>query len=152
MPRLHLIAAALLCGMTLSACQETLDQFGALDEELRQSGADYDSGPEKFTLKRVERLELGRLESGYMLTVFGVAPTIGYWLPELRIRNGGALATDSFYEFDLVAAAPNETPKGEIRPLKARLIRADYEISPEMLRSARGVRIYADEGSVDGRF
>ncbi|MGB0506613.1 MAG: hypothetical protein ACPGGK_10500 [Pikeienuella sp.] len=152
MPRLHLIAATLLSGLILSACQESIDQITGLDEELKQTAVKNQAGPEKFALKTVERLELGRLERGYMLTVVGAAPTVGYWAPELRMRNGGALATDSYYEFDLVAARPYETAVAESAPLNARLIRADFEITPEMLRAARGVRIYTTDGSVDGRF
>lgn len=151
MPRLYLATATLLCAVALSACQESLDQFTGLDEELKQTAIDNTSGPQKILLNQVEKLELGRLERGYMLTVIGAAATTGFWAPELRLRNGGALATDSFYEFDFIAAKPNVKPKG-VAPLNARLIRADYEITPEMLRAARGVRIYTADGSVDGRF
>ncbi len=107
---------------------------------------------EKTPVVRIESLELGRLFRGYMLISTGIAPGTGYYLPELRIRYGGELGPDGFYEFDFVAAAPDDPSQGANAPVTARLLRGDYELSPLMLRSARGVRVWSSRDSVEGRF
>jgi hypothetical protein len=87
-----------------------------------------------------------------MLIATGVAPSTGYYLPELRIRYGGELGPDGFYEFDFVAAAPDDSTSGANAPVTARMLRGDFELSPEMLRTARGVRVWSSRDSVEGRF
>ncbi len=139
----------MLVAFGLSACSTIEDLTGSDDPEPTATQA-----PEiaKEPVVRIESLELGRLFRGYMLIATGVAPGTGYHLPELRIRYGGELGPDGFYEFDFVAAAPDDTSQGANAPVTARLLRGDYELTPLMLRSARGVRVWSSRDSVEGRF
>ena len=135
----------------LPACQ-TLDELAGLEDEIREDVARRSEGPPPQSASRIDNLELGRLYRGYMLTAIGLAPGLGYWDPKLVIRYNGELAPDGFYEFDLVARPPYEAVGDENTPISARRIRGDYEITPEMLRSARGVRVWSERDSVEGRF
>lgn len=108
--------------------------------------------PPKVLVQSVTSLELGRLYSGYMLTAFAVAPGTGYHQPELRVRNDGTLSTDGFYEFDFVVMPPSDPALGQDLPPDARRVRGDFRLTAEILRSARGVRIWSDRESIEGRF
>lgn len=147
------IPAALLFPMLvafgLSACSTIEDLTGSDD-----TTASVAQAPEvaKVPVVRIESLELGRLFRGYMLIANGVAPGTGYHQPELRIRYGGELGPDGFYEFDFVAVAPDDATQGANAPVTARTLRGDYELTPLMLRSARGVRVWSSRDSVEGRF
>lgn len=141
---------SLLVAVGLGACSTIEDLTGSEDEATVAAAEAAEI--EKFPVVRIESLELGRLFRGYMLTATGVAPGTGYYLPELRIRYGGELGPDGFYEFDLVAAAPDDPNSGANAPVTARLLRGDYELSPLMLRTARGVRVWSSRDSVEGRF
>ena len=145
------ISVALAVTMGLSAC-ETLDELATFDEEIRESVKKRQEGPPAQSASRIDNLELGRLHRGYMLTAIGLAPGLGYWDPKLVIRYNGELAPDGFYEFDLVARPPYVQEGSENAPITARRIRGDYEITPEMLRSARGVRVWSARDSVEGQF
>ena len=138
----------MFAALYLSACS-TIEDLTGTDEPV--AGAE---APEvvKTPVVRIESLELGRLFRGYMLIATGVAPGTGYHQPELRIRYGGELGPDGFYEFDFVAAAPDDPAQGANAPVTARLLRGDFELSPAMLRSARGVRVWSSRDSVEGRF
>ncbi len=100
------------------------------------------------------RMEIGSLFDGYMLAVFGEAPTTGWFAPELRPRNGGAASPDGMLELDFVAAAPekNGAAPGEIGTDAQRRIRADYQITRRALVGMRGVRVYAASGPIQGLF
>lgn len=139
-----------LVALGLGACSTIEDLTGSDESEA----AVVDRAPEieKTPVVRIESLELGRLFRGYMLISTGIAPGTGYYLPELRIRYGGELGPDGFYEFDFVAVAPDDPSQGANAPVTARLLRGDYELSPLMLRTARGVRVWSSRDSVEGRF
>lgn len=147
------ITAALFVPMIvafgLGACSTIEDLTGSDEPSTATAEA-----PEviKTPVVRIESLELGRLFRGYMLIATGVAPGTGYHQPELRIRYGGELGPDGFYEFDFVAAAPDDPAQGANAPVTARILRGDFELSPQMLRSARGVRVWSSRDSVEGRF
>ena len=130
----------MLVAFGLSACFTIEDLTGSDDPEPTAAQA-----PEivKVPVVRIESLELGRLFRGYMLIASGVAPGTGYHQPELRIRYGGELGPDGFYEFDFVAAAPDDATQGANAPVTARILRGDFELTPLMLRSARGVRVWS---------
>lgn len=145
------ITVAVAVCMSVSAC-ETIDELAGLEDEIRADVAERSEGPPPQTASRIDSLELGRLHRGYMLTAIGLAPGLGYWDPALVIRYNGELAPDGFYEFDLVARPPYEAVESENTPITARRIRGDYEITPEMLRSARGVRVWSERDNVEGRF
>lgn len=151
------ILAPLALILGLSGC-ETMDdlnpfssdnsdpRYGASDQIVRPKA----EVPKEFVVE-ITNLELGRLFRGYMLTAEGLAPGIGYYEPELRPRNDGELAPDGFLEFNFVAAAPEEVT-GTDAPEDLRRLRGDVELTPDMLRSARGVRVWAANASVEGRF
>lgn len=139
---------SLMAAIGLSACS-TIEDLTGTDEP---TAAEAPPEIEKFPVVRIESLELGRLYRGYMLIATGVAPSTGYYLPELRIRYGGELGPDGFYEFDFVAAPPDDPESGANAPVTARILRGDFELSPEMLRTARGVRVWSSRDSVEGRF
>ena len=150
MRKIAALFVPLIVGFGLSACSTIEDLTGSGDSET--SVAERAPEIEKTPVVRIESLELGRLFRGYMLIANGVAPGTGYYLPELRIRYGGELGSDGFYEFDFVAAAPENPNQGSDAPVTARLLRGDFELSPLMLRSARGVRVWSSRDSVEGRF
>lgn len=139
---------SILVVLGLSACS-TIDELTDTEESTIAAATPE---IEKSPVVRIESLELGRLYRGYMLIATGVAPGTGYYLPELRIRYGGELGPDGFYEFDFVAAAPDDPSAGSSAPVTARILRGDYELTPLMLRSARGVRVWSSRDSVEGRF
>lgn len=141
------ILTIVVAAMGLSACSTIDDITGSEDTAVAAAPE-----VEKTQVVRIETLELGRLFRGYMLIATGVAPGTGYYEPELRIRYGGELGPDGFYEFDFVAIAPDDVTQGANAPVTARIIRGDYELSPRMLRTARGVRVWSSRDSVEGRF
>ncbi len=143
------LTATVILGFGLTACSTVDDVFGGAPN----SGIIAEEAPvvEKTPVVRIESLELGKLFRGYMLTATGVAPGTGFYEPELRIRYGGELGPDGFYEFDFVAIAPDDA-QGANAPITARLLRSDFELPPAMLRSARGVRVWSSRDSVEGRF
>ena len=132
----------------LGACSTIEDLTGTDEPAAAAEAAEVVKTP----VVRIESLELGRLFRGYMLIATGVAPSTGYHQPELRIRYGGELGPDGFYEFDFVAAAPDDPTQGANAPISARMLRGDFELSPTMLRTARGVRVWSARDSVEGRF
>ena len=143
------LLAPMFFALGLAGCSTIEDLTGSDDETTAAAEA---AEIEKFPVVRIESLELGRLFRGYMLIATGVAPGTGYHQPELRIRYGGELGPDGFYEFDFVAAAPDDPAQGANAPVTARILRGDFELSPAMLRSARGVRVWSSRDSVEGRF
>jgi hypothetical protein len=142
------VAMALTLGVGACSTIEDLD-LGLSDEE--PAVAERRVGPPKVPLEKIDSLELGRLYRGYMLIAKGTAPALGYYAPELRPRYEGQLAPDGFYEFDFVAVAPKEPIPGP-SDAELRQLRGDFQLTPEMLRNARGVRVYGANDSVEGRF
>lgn len=140
---------SMFVALGLGACS-TIDDLTGSDETAAAAAEALEI--DKTPVVRVESLELGRLFRGYMLIATGVAPGTGYYQPELRIRYGGELGPDGFYEFDFVAAAPDDPTQGANAPVTARMLRGDFELSPAMLRTARGVRVWSSRDSVEGRF
>lgn len=142
---------AVLVGMTalgLAACSDGLDD----GEDLIPLTAEEEVLPDKVAVQRIETLELGRLYDGYMLAAFGIAPGAGYYQPELAPRFGGRVGPDGFYEFDFVVRPPEDVSAGAAAPESARAVRADFELTTEMLRVSRGVRVWSARESVEGRF
>ena len=144
----------LLIGLTaLAACSylPDVDIFG--DEEQAAAARDPEIAlPAKVAVNRIENLELGRLYDGFMLTAFGIAPGTGYYQPELRPRFGGRPGPDGLFEYDFVVRPPADANAGADAPITARIVRADLELTPAMLRGARGVRVWSARDSVEGRF
>lgn len=107
---------------------------------------------QKVLVSEVLGVELGRTRDGVLLTARGTAPGLGYALPELRARRGGAAAADGYIEFDFVASPPDPAlvlPEGTA---KARQILANRALFDAQLRGVRGLRIIARTGATSVTF
>lgn len=145
----------LLIGISALAACSYLPDVGLFDDDepAAAAAADPDANlPPKVVVNRIENLELGRLYDGFMLTAFGIAPGVGYYQPELRPRFGGRPGPDGMYEYDLVVRPPADPNAGADAPITARIVRAETELTPAMLRGSRGVRVWSERDSVEGRF
>lgn len=142
---------ALTCAATISGCS-VLPDVGLTSDPAEEAAEAEASLPPKIAVNRIENLELGRLFDGFMLTAFGIAPGTGYYQPELRPRYGGRPGPDGLFEYDFVVRPPSNPSLGADAPITARLVRADIELTPEMLRGSRGVRVWSARDSVEGRF
>lgn len=153
--RTFMLTAAAFAGMmTIAGCNVIpfYDEDKAEENRIRDEIEEAEGTP-RAPIEHVESIELGRLYDGYMLTAFGIAPGIGYFEPALIPRYNGRPAADGFYEFDFMARPPKEEGvEGADAPLVARKIRADFKLTPEMLRQASGVRIWSKRDLVEGRF
>lgn len=106
----------------------------------------------KVPVASVRGVEIGRTRDGYLISAFGTAPGLGYSLPALRPRRGGALGGDGYIEFDFVATVPAEgfdLPEGNTR---TRAMRADTLVRERAFQNARGVRVLASSGGVQVPF
>ena len=130
-------------GGGLAGCTVSGNMSGPADPVLAERFLDGLRQP----VERIEAMELGRTRDGFALSVFGRVSTLGWSAPLLRARDP-AISPDGMLEFDFVAVPPQlETPRpGPVR------IRADRAFPAEVLRQARGVRIWAAEGAVEGVF
>ncbi|MEL6792185.1 MAG: hypothetical protein AAFP78_01940 [Pseudomonadota bacterium] len=151
MPRTVNLLKALACAALIAGCS-TLPDLGLTSDPAEEAAEAEANLPPKIAVNRIENLELGRLFDGFMLTAFGVAPGTGYYQPELRPRYGGRPGPDGLFEYDFVVRPPSTANRGADAPITARLIRADIELTPEMLRGSRGVRVWSARDSVEGRF
>lgn len=100
----------------------------------------------------VRSVEMGRTRDGFLITAFGTAPGLGYGLPALRPRRGGAPGTDGYIEFDFVAVEP--APGLDLPPgnTQSRAVRADLPVLLDALQGARGLRVLALRGGVQMEF
>lgn len=132
--RLGWLAAA----VALAACA---------DEPAPPTAEDMDETGVKQVVARVERLEIGRVHKGFILTAYAQADGIGWSRPQLRPRTG-AVGPDGYFEFDFVASpAPPPMPKGGKPPPPpppglTQNLRADTPVSDALLENARGVRVF----------
>lgn len=152
-------AALLACGVVLAGCETGtfLDDANTIvggessaDKAAREARAAAIRN--KVPVASVSNVEIGRTRDGYLITAYGLAPGLGYALPALRVRRGGAPSNDGFLEFDFVATAPAEgldLPQGNTR---SRAIRADIAVREDALRRIRGIRIIAQGGGVQVPF
>ncbi len=96
----------------------------------------------------VSNLEIGRTRTGFAVTAYGTAPTLGYSSPELRPRREGRPAADGFLDYDFVALPPRPELGYETGPAEARGIRADLLIETEDLAGATGIRVHGASGGM----
>ena len=97
-------------------------------------------------VEAVRNVEIGRTRTGFLVTAYGAAPGLGYSLPRLRPRRGGAPGADGYVEYDFVASAPPagfELPPGTVR---TRMLRADLPVEAATLRGTAGIRVLALRG------
>lgn len=101
---------------------------------------------EPVPVEAVRNVEIGRTRDGFLITAYGAAPGLGYSLPRLRPRRGGAPGIDGYVEYDFVAAEP---PAGFALPAgtaRTRMLRADLPVRAAELRGAAGIRVLALRG------
>jgi hypothetical protein len=114
------------------------------DEERREAVQEARTMP--VPVEAVRGIEVGRTRDGFLITAYGTAPGLGYALPRLRPRRGGAPGPDGYVEYDFVASEPPagfDLPPGTAR---TRTIRADLPVRAIELRGAAGIRVMALRG------
>jgi hypothetical protein len=115
-----------------------------VDEARREAVEEAESTP--VPVEAVRTVEIGRTRDGFLITAYGTAPGLGYALPRLRPRRGGAPGVDGYVEYDFVAAEP--PPGFDLPPgtAQTRTLRADLPVSAAELRGAAGIRVMALRG------
>jgi hypothetical protein len=105
-------------------------------------------------VQSLERLELGAIHEGRMMTAWGHAPESDWYSPRLEVRRDGLPGPDGFIEFDFVAAPPalNGGSQGPVGTIAQRRIRADIPLSRTLTDGAVGVRVFAEGGATAHRF
>jgi hypothetical protein len=114
------------------------------DEARREAVQEARTTP--VPVEAVRGVEIGRTRDGFLITAYGTAPGLGYALPRLRPRRGGAPGPDGYVEYDFVASEPPpgfDLPPGTAR---TRTIRADLPVRAAELRGAAGIRVLALRG------
>lgn len=106
----------------------------------------------KVPVLAVRSVEIGRTRDGFLITALGTAPGLGYSVPGLRARRGGAPGSDGFIEYDFVAAAPPEGTELPPGNTQSRSLRADLPVSLTQLQGAAGIRVLATSGGVQMDF
>lgn len=140
------VAAILAAALALSGCS-SLNPFSE-EENVDETGVP--SGPERVQMNSVDKLELGRVYRGYMLSVEGTAPSVGHF-DSLLTPRGTGVASDGFLEFDLVAQPPFDPPIRAGTSVQLR-IRADVELTEEQIKSAAGIRVYSLSNALERQF
>ena len=150
----------LLAGtVSLSGCSTGtfLDDVGTIwgDEsssaqEARQAAVE--AIQVKVPIQAVRSVEMGRTRDGFLITAYGTAAGLGYALPTLRPRRGGAPGTDGYIEFDFVAVEP--APGFNLPPgtTQTRAMRADVPVPLDALQGALGLRVLSLSGGVQMDF
>jgi hypothetical protein len=114
------------------------------DEARRETVEEARTTP--VPVESVRNLEIGQTRNGFLITAYGTAPGLGYSLPRLRPRRGGAPGIDGYVEYDFVASEPPagfDLPPGSAR---TRTLRADLPVRAAELRGAAGIRVLAMRG------
>jgi hypothetical protein len=152
MPRLS-FALSLAVSLLLGGCSTGtfLDDVPTIwggesrvDEARREAVEEAESTP--VPVEAVRTVEIGRTRDGFLITAYGTAPGLGYSLPRLRARRGGAPGPDGYIEYDFVASEPPpgfDLPPGTAR---TRTIRADLPVKAPELLGAAGIRVLALRG------
>jgi len=140
-------AAALAAALALGGCS----WFGSDDAE--EAAAEQVVTAERVApVETVRDVEIGRTRNGYVITAHGLAPGLGYGVPELRPRRQGKPGSDGFIDFDFVAQAPDASLNLGTGAVEARSVRADLHVTERELRGAAGIRIHAVSGGLQMRF
>ncbi|MEM6624746.1 MAG: hypothetical protein AAF674_21215 [Pseudomonadota bacterium] len=146
-------AAALL---TVAGCGDVgpvFEDVGTLwgepsTAELEAQAARQAALQARVPILAIRTVEMGRTRDGFLITAIGTAAGLGYSLPTLRPRRGGAPGNDGFIEYDFVAVEPD--PQFNLPPgtVQARQLRADLPVRIEQLQGARGLRVLSLQGGV----
>ena len=101
---------------------------------------------------KVLNIEIGRTRNGYVVSVVGLAPGLGYGAPELRPRREGNVGPDGFLDYDFIVQAPDpklNLGQGEV---SARRVQMGLQVKAEDLRGATGIRVHAVTGGLQMAF
>lgn len=137
--------------MTLAAC-ETISEYTPSVRVLTPSEEPAPPVARQMVIKdpvlTADGMEIGVMFDGYAIAVFGVAPTTGWYQPELRARNGGAPTAEGVMEYDFFAADParNDGVAGVAGTAEDRRVRADVFIDRATANSVRAIRIFGTAG------
>lgn len=151
------LRAALALGLlTLGACGGADDaptvEVGVLEpsEQAQRARPGALIAPQTFrSVARIERLEIGAVYGGVMLTAYGTAPAAGWYAPRLTPRRNGLPGPDGFVEFDLEAAPP-ELNGGALVDAAARSggVRGDLDLQRNALAGAVGLRVHGADNAM----
>lgn len=141
-------AAAITASLGLGGCS----LFGS--EDKAEVAAAKQAAIESLyePIAAVRHIEIGRTRNGYVITVYGFAPGLGYGAPELRVRRQWSLGPDGIIDFDFVAKAPDPRLNLGKGPVEARAIRADLHVTARELQGASGIRVHAVSGGIQMKF
>ena len=141
-------AAAIAVALSLGGCS-----WFSSDDEPEPAAADEAASEAIYEpIAAVRKIEIGRTRNGYVITVQGIAPGLGYGAPELRVRRQGNPGPDGIIDFDFIAQAPDPGFNLGEGAVEARAIRADLMITADELRGAVGIRVHGLSGGLLMRF
>ena len=138
------IAAACLA---LAGCS----MFGD-DDEPAAAGGEVAPAQLHVPVDAVRHIEFGRTRDGIVITAIGVAPGLGYSMPELRARREGRPGPDGYLDFDFVARQPDPGLALGEGTVQARTVRADLHLKISELQGARGLRVHGISGGLQADF
>ena len=150
MPRRPCRLIPIIAYLTLGGCSTgtVLDDIPTVwggesrAEEARREAVE-EARTTPVPIEAVRNVEIGRTRDGFLITAYGTAAGLGYSLPRLRPRRGGAPGPDGYVEYDFVASEPPpgfDLPPGTAR---TRTIRADLPVKAAELLGAAGIRVLA---------
>jgi hypothetical protein len=141
-------AAALVAALALGGC--SVFKSKDKDEEV----VSEEAAPEAIyePIESVRDIEIGRTRNGYVISVQGTAPGLGYGAPELRARRDGKPGLDGFLDYDFVVQAPDPGFNLGTGTIDARAVRADLLVTEKDLRGAAGVRVHGIQGGLQMQF
>jgi hypothetical protein len=141
-------AAAIVAVLGFGGCS----LFGSDDKAEEAAANEAVSEALYAPIEAVRHIEIGRTRNGYVISVLGIAPGLGYGAPELRARREGGPGPDGFIDFDFVAQAPDPKLNLGVGDVGARGIRADRLVTAAELHGATGIRVHGLRGGLQMRF
>jgi hypothetical protein len=143
------LATAIATALALGGCSlfsSDDDEQAAAAEQAALEAASY------APIETVRNIEIGRTRNGYVISVGGIAPGLGFGAPELRARREGKAGPDGFIDYDFVAQAPDANFNLGQGAVEARAIRADLLVTSRDLQGAVGIRVHGVSGGLQMRF
>lgn len=145
MPRIRPVLP-LIAVLSLGACGDNALWGGESEAEEAERLAAVEAEAAQVPIQAVRNVEIGRTRDGFLISAYGMTSRLGYSMPQLRPRRGGAPGIDGYIEYDFVATEP--APGLDLPPGTAqqRQLRADLPVSANALRGASGIRVLGQRG------
>ncbi len=144
-PALAAIVAPLAAALVVGGCS----LFDGDDEEEVTAAQEAAVEASYEPVEEVRQIEIGRTRDGLVITVYAVAPGLGYAGPDLRPRREGRPGPDGFLDYDFVVRAPFNPPAATAdASARARQVRADELVNIQEMRGVQGIRVHAAEGGM----